>query len=174
MKKLLFLSIISLFILGCDNQSGEAEFTGNEVSFDMIPGSVNGNETNGTLTIREKSNGLAQIEISLEGVLNNANHPVHLHYGSLADDGNVATLLNPIEEVNGVGKSTTTLNEFENGTAITYADLISFNGSIKIHFEASGPLENEILGSTNIGSNSTENAAYLSGEKSITICNSDY
>jgi len=174
MKKLLFLSVLSVFLIGCSNDSSVAEFTGNEMEFQMIPGSVNGTETTGTLLIREKSDGQAQIEISLNGVLRNANHPVHFHFGSLEDNGNVATLLNPLEEVNGVGRSITVMNELENGQKITYADLVSFNGSIKIHWEASGPLKDEILGSTNIGSNSAENEAYLNGSKSITICNSDY
>ena len=140
----------------------------------MIPGSVNGTETSGTLLIREKSDGKAQIEIELDGVLKNANHPVHFHFGSLEDNGNVATLLNPIQEENGVGRSITVLNELENGQKVSYADLVSFNGSIKVHWEASGPLKDEILGSTNIGSNSSENEAYLNGSKSITICNSTY
>ena len=35
-------------------------------------------------------------------------------------------------------------------------------------------LENEILGSANIGLNVDQNEAYLSGLKSITSCNSDF
>lgn len=174
MKKLFLLPILSLILVACENDSDNAEFTGNEVEFEMIPGSVNGNETNGTLLIREKTNGTAQIELRLDGVLANANHPVHLHYGSLEDDGNLATLLNPLTEINGVGESITVLNELENGETMTYANLIAFDGSIKVHWEASGPMKDEILGSSNIGLNSDQNAAYLSGAKSITVCNSDY
>lgn len=174
MKKLFLLSFLSLILLACENDADNAEFTGNEVEFQMIPGSVNGNETNGTLLIKEKANGAAQIEIRLNGVLNNANHPVHLHFGSLEDDGNIATLLNPLTEQNGLGQSITVLNELENGEAVTYAKLIAFDGSVKVHWEASGPMKDEILGSTNIGLNSDQNAAYLTGAKSITVCNSDY
>lgn len=174
MKKLFLLAILSFALVSCGSDSGDAEFTGNEVAFQMIPGSVNGNQTTGSLVIKERTGGTAQIEITLNGVIPNSNHPVHLHFGSLEDDGNVATLLNPILEADGVGYSVTILNELENGDEMTYADLITFNGSIKIHFEASGPLKDEILGSTNIGINSDQNQAYLSGEKSITICNSEY
>lgn len=174
MKKLFLLFFLSLTLLACENDSDNAEFTGNEVEFEMIPGSVNGNETNGTLLIREKTNGTAQIEIRLNGVLSNASHPVHLHFGSLADDGNIATLLNPLTEQDGMGLSITVLNELENGEAVNYANLIAFDGSVKVHWEASGPMKDEILGSTNIGLNADQNAAYLSGTKSITVCNSDY
>ncbi|NVJ47230.1 MAG: hypothetical protein HWE21_05575 [Cytophagia bacterium] len=174
MKKLFLSAILSLAIFSCASDSGEAEFTGNEVAFQMIPGSVNGNETSGSLVIRERTGGIAQIEIRLNGVIANANHPVHLHFGSLEDDGNVATLLNPVVEVDGIGQSVTILNQLENGEEIDYAKLIAFDGSIKVHFEASGPLKDEILGSTNIGINSDQNQAYLSGDKSITICNSEY
>lgn len=150
------------------------EFTGNELEYQLIPGSVDGNETSGILTIKERSNGKAQIDIRLEGVIANANHPVHLHYGSLEDDGNIATMLNPVIETNGLGQSVTLINELENGEEVSYADLITFDGSIKIHFEASGPMKDELLGSTNIGSNSDSNAAYLCGTKSISVCNSEY
>ena len=174
MKQLFALILLSAFVFACSSDAEDAEFTGNEVEMEMIPGAVNGNQTNGTLLIKERKGGAAQVEITLNGVINNANHPVHLHFGSLADDGNIATLLNPIEEKDGVGKSSTILNELENGSTISYSDLLTFDGSIKIHFEASGPMKDEILGSTNIGLNADQNSAYLSGEKSITICNSDY
>lgn len=174
MKKLFFLAILSIAVFSCGSDSGNAEFTGNEMVFQLIPGSVNGNETSGTLVIRERTEGLAQIEITLHGVIANSNHPAHLHYGSLEDNGNMATQLNPVIEADGVGYSVTILNELENGDEITYADLITFDGSVKIHFEASGPLKDEILGSTNIGINSDQNQAYLIGDKSITICNSEY
>ena len=134
------LPILSLLIVfSCSNNNVNTDFTGNSVSLNLIPGSVQGNETNGILEIRETSDGLAQINIELYNVLNNANHPVHLHFGSLADDGNVATILNPIIESEGTGFSQTIINELEDGTKLSYSDLLNFDGSIKIHFEASGP-----------------------------------
>lgn len=173
--QLLCFVLIGLVAVSCGNDEGsDSEFTGQEVSFDLIPGTVEGNTTSGTMVVRERSNGQAQIEITMNNVLNNANHPVHLHFGSLDDDGDVALLLSRLVEENGVGKSISVLSNLDDNTAITYDSFLSFDGSVKIHFEDSGPLENAILGSTNIGINTAGNQAYLDGIKSITICNSDF
>jgi len=140
----------------------------------MIAGEVQGNSTAGILTIKERTDGKAQIEIIVQNVLPNSIHPIHLHYGSLDDDGNVATLLSELREVNGTGKSVTILSMLENGEVITYKNFVNMDGSIKIHFEASGPLENALIASTNIGINQAENVAYLEGSKAITECNDSY
>lgn len=170
-KTLIFLSILTF--IGCTNDASN-EFTGNEVTIPMIAGEVQGNTTSGILTIKERTSGDAQIEIIVQNVLQNATHPIHLHYGSLDDNGNVATMLSELIEENGVGKSITILSTLENGESISYQDLILFDGSIKIHFEASGPLENALIGSTNIGLNQSENGAYIDGSKAITECNGKY
>ena len=175
MKKALLFLALPLFLFACaDDQDVESAYTGNEVQLTMIPGTVQGNTTSGTLKVKERTDGLAEIQIELENVLKNASHPVHLHFGDLAADGNVATYLNNIIESRGMGKSTTVLRELDNGSIITYDDFLQFDGSIKVHFEASGPLEDEILGSTNIGINEAQNAAYLNGERTITSCNSNF
>ncbi|OEK04900.1 hypothetical protein [Roseivirga misakiensis] len=173
--KSLLAVLISLSIVSCgDDSTADAEFTGNEVRLEMIPGTVQGNTTTGTLVIKEKSNGQAQLEITLNNALSNADHPVHLHFGSLDDDGEVALLLGRLRESNGIGSSTTILNALDDNTEITYSSFLNFDGSIKIHFEDSGPLENEILGAVNVGINRVQNQAYLDGIKSITVCNSEF
>ena len=179
MKNIHFLFgfiLLGILVAACKNEEEvpDSEFTGRSVSFDLIPGTVQGNTTTGQLVIREKSSGQAQVEINLKNVLNNANHPVHLHFGSLADDGQVALLLNRLTEKSGIGKSTTLLHKLDDNTVITYDNFLKFNGSIKIHFENSGPLENAILGAANIGINAPKNQVYLEGNKSITTCNSDF
>ena len=174
MKKVFSLLIFSISVLACSIENGDPEYTGNSMFYNLIPGSANGLETNGTLIIRERADGTAQFEILMTGVLNNANHPVHLHYGSLEDNGNIAAMLNPVLAIDGIGKSLSFVVELENGEEVDYNDMVTFDGSLKVHFEASGPLKDQLLGSINIGSNSSENQAYLDGDKSITICNSEY
>ncbi len=171
--KYFLLALTLVFLWSCEEDT-VSEFTGSEMSIPMISGDVQGNVTNGILTIRERTDGLAQIEIIVENVISNAQHPVHLHYGSLDDDGNIATLLNDLVETNNTGRSVTILQDLANGEQIMYSDLLVWNGSIKVHFEASGPLENELIVSTNIGLNQSENAAYIQGDKDITVCNNQF
>ena len=162
-----------IFLWSCEDNTVN-EFTGSEMSIPMISGDVQGNVTNGILTIRERTDGLAQIEIIVENIISNAQHPVHLHYGSLDDDGNIATLLNDLTESNTIGRSVTILQELANGEQLLYSDFLVWNGSIKVHFEASGPLENELIVSTNIGLNQSKNATFIQGDKEITLCNSRF
>jgi len=169
----LLIVLTALVVFGCSDEDTN-EFTGNEMTIPMIAGEVQGNQTSGILTIKERIDGSAQIEIIVQNVLNNSRHPIHLHYGSLDDDGNIATLLEELVETNGVGKSVTILSILENGNPTNYQDLINMNGSIKIHFEASGPLENALIASSNIGSNQLSNEAYIDGSKSISVCNNNY
>ncbi len=168
--------LLAVLVISCTNQSTEEglEFTGNEVEFELVPGTVQGNTTTGTILIRERADGAAQIDITMNGVIANAVHPVHLHFGNLDADGDVATFLGELREENGVGRSTTILSTLSDNSSLDYNDFLLFDGSIKVHFEESGPLENELLGAVNIGLNVEQNADYLQGIKSITSCNSDF
>ena len=168
------LVFIALTVACGGEDAGDSEFTGNEVRMELIPGTVSGNTTSGTLLIRERTTGEAQLDITLNNVITGAEHPVHLHFGSLDDNGDVATYLTTLRETDGVGVSSTILTRLDNDESVSFSSLITFNGSIKIHFEASGPLEDAVLGSANIGLNSGENEAYLNGLKSITTCNSNF
>ena len=174
MKKTLFALLVLFAATACNENNENTDFTGNQVEIQMIPGTVDGNTTTGSLMIKERTDGKAQIEITLNNVIQNAEHPVHLHFGSLEDNGTVATFLTTLKEENGIGKSISILDKLDDNTEVTFAQLIQFDGSIKIHFEASGPMENEILASTNIGLNTADNQAYFSGLKSITSCNTDF
>jgi hypothetical protein len=171
-----FMMLVLVAVLGAcaEENAGDSEFTGNEVRMELIPGTVSGNTTTGSLLIRERTTGEAQLDITLNNVLSGAEHPVHLHFGSLDDNGDVATFLTTVREVDGVGVSSTVLTRLDNDEPVNYSSLVTFNGSIKIHFEASGPMEDAILGSANIGLNSGENEAYLNGLKSVTSCNSNF
>ncbi len=173
--KFFFLIIAFAVITGCNSSEGEVNiYTGNEVSYELIPGDFQGNETSGILKIKERTDGKGEIEIMLNGVINGAVHPAHLHFGDLNANGLVATHLNPVEETDGVGKSNTLIEQLVNGDDLDYNALLLFDGSVKIHFEATGDLKDVILGATNIGINGSANEAFLLGIQSITTCNSDF
>lgn len=171
-----YLAMFAMILVfgACVDNGGDSEFTNNRFEVELIPGTVEGNTTTGTLLVRERNDGSAQLDITLNNVINGAEHPVHLHFGGLDDDGEVAAMLTTLREENGVGRSSTIITELDNGRNVDYSDVVIFNGSIKIHFESSGSLENAILGSTNIGINVGGNEAYLDGSKSITSCNSNF
>lgn len=174
MKNWIFILLFLVVLSACNDKDLNADFTGNELEIQMIPGTIEGNTTTGLVIIKERTDGKAQIEVRVNNVLPNSEHPVHFHFGSLDDNGNVASFLTTLKEENGIGKSITILDRLDDNTSLSFTQLMDFNGSLKVHFEASGPLENEVLVSANLGMNTPDNEAYLMGIKSITVCNSSF
>ncbi|MEM9829252.1 MAG: hypothetical protein AAF944_01365 [Bacteroidota bacterium] len=166
---LLALSLAVLFA-ACDSND-EDLYSGRETQYNLLEGSYLGTTTTGTITIKERVDRTAEIQLVMEGTLNEAVHPVHLHYGSLQDDGLVAEFLNDLKDVgNNRSQSITHLTQLTDGTAITYDHLVSMDGSIKVHFEEAGALRDVILGASNIGANYS--MADVGSVKDITLCNS--
>ena len=160
-----------LMVAGTACQSEEAsQYTGREVRYPLIEGSFFDQATSGTLVARERSDQSVEIEIDLTGTVDQAIHPVHLHFGSLADDQPVAAWLTPLEAMSeGKSQSITHLTHLYDDSPMTFELFEAMDGSVKIHFEESGQWEDVILGATNIGRNYsiTDAAVY----KDIAICN---
>lgn len=149
----LLLCVALLF--SCKEEATVDEFTGRSLTYQLNKGVYLDRETSGVVTVREKSDKSLQIEINLEGTLDGADHPAHLHYGSLADDGEMAAMLEPVKDTgNQQSKSITILQHIEDGSLMDFDRFQSFDGSIKVHFAAAGELKDVILGSADIGSNS--------------------
>jgi Cu/Zn superoxide dismutase len=82
----------------------------------------------------EKSDATLSIELTLQNTTEGDAHPAHLHFNTAAEGGDVAL---PLETVLGAtGKSTTNFTTLNDGTAITYAALIDFDGYINIHLSS--------------------------------------
>ncbi len=174
------MRLVSLFLLAfvavlaaCNNEGEESSiYSGRETQYTLLEGSYLETTTSGTITIKERTDKSVEIQLSMDGTLNDAVHPVHLHYGSLQDDGLVAKFLNNLEDAgNNRSQSITHLTQLPDGTSVTFDEFLGMDGSIKVHFEEEGALKNIILGATNIGAN------YRMGDvgslKDITICNSN-
>jgi hypothetical protein len=167
-----FISILLLVALfsSCQNSDESAlnsDLTGNEVTYNLQQGSLYA--VYGNITIKEKKDGSAVLELSLNGTEGELYHPAHLHLGNIAEDNaDLAALLNPV--YGKTGKSKTPLSMLADETPITYNDLKDLNGCIKIHLSDSGPERDIILAGGNIGAASNS----LSGGRiKIAICKSE-
>ncbi|MEQ9437721.1 MAG: hypothetical protein RIG62_01690 [Cyclobacteriaceae bacterium] len=164
-----FVTVLALNS-GCSSEE-ESLYTGREIQYNLLEGSYLETTTSGYITVRERNDHSIDIQLLLEGTLDNAIHPVHLHYGSLQDDGLVAEFLDNVEDTgNHHSQSITHLTQLSDGSTMTYDRFIDMDGSIKVHFEEEGALKDVILGATNIGTN--YNIADLGLAGDITICNS--
>src|SRR5688572_24987728 len=104
MRTLFGTLLIAISMAGCqDHESVKQEFTGNESIYALLPGSEY--PVNGTVTLREKTDGSALILVSLKGTEGSIKHPVHLHLGNIATpDADISALLNPITGNAGVSE----------------------------------------------------------------------
>lgn len=169
MVSLLLLSSVILFT-ACDSNEDDL-YTGRETSYNLLKGSYLETTTSGVITLKERADKSVEIQLLMEGTLDQAVHPVHLHYGSLQDDGLVAEFLNNLEDIgDNRSQSITHLTQLADGTALTYDQLVDMDGSIKVHFEEEGSLKDVILGASNIGVN--YRMSDIGSVKDITLCNS--
>lgn len=165
-----FSLIFCSVLLGCQDQETDTEFTGRAITYTMVKGSYFDQPTEGTVTVKEKVDSSVQIELLMQGTMDGALHPVHLHRGSLLEDETVALYLSPLEDIgNQQSRSTTPLVSLD-GQTLTFNDFQQLDASIKVHFQETGELKNVILGATNIGKNYQSTDA-LRFDQQITTCN---
>lgn len=168
MKSIFRLSLLVLVALvGCSDDNGLSndEFTGNEVSYDLVQSSDF--PISGTVNFMERTDGDVQVVVSLEGTSGDIFHPVHLHFGDLTTpDADIAFLLNDLK--GSEGSSVTTVAQLSDETDFTFESLESFNGSVKVHLGATGDDRNVILAAGNIGANKNT----INGRRSVAICKS--
>lgn len=151
MKKLAFALMMVAGFTSCDSDDdgvdvpdfeGETkEYTLNEMSDSGI---------SGTVTFIENEDGSATVEFDLEGTEDGNLHPAHIHYDNAAEGGEIAV---PFEIINGAtGTSITEVSSLEDGTDISYDELVAFDGYINVHLSEE-ELET-VVAQTDIGENS--------------------
>lgn len=167
MRKLVAI-VLGLFVMGChENQPALSEFTGNEITYSLQPGSVY--PISGIVTFKERKDGSTTVVVNLDGTEGNLQLPVHLHMGDIsAADADVAALLTPVTGTTGL--SETRLTKLANEEPLAYADLINLEACIKIHLAETGPDRDIILAGGNIGAAALNSDG---GRLSISVCKSE-
>lgn len=168
MKTSVFFSLVIAFgvvLVACDSDNPATnDFTGNEVSYNLLPGTSQFSFS-GTITFKERTDQSISAEIQVAASGSGGVHPVHLHFGT-ADfpDAQIAALFSPVDAISGL--SVTNLSVLLDQTEISYADLLAFDGSVKIHLD-NGANKDVVLAAANIGLNAGMDIS------DITICSSD-
>ncbi|HEY9487180.1 MAG TPA: CHRD domain-containing protein [Chryseosolibacter sp.] len=108
---------------------GQNELTGDEKVYTL--NELNESGVSGTATFAKRVNGLTLITLALEGTVEGGDHPSHIHANNAATGGGIVLDFN---NVNGAtGMSTTSVRALNDGTAITYDELLTYNGYINVH-----------------------------------------
>ena len=149
------VSASNLGMLVAQGDIGQNELTGDKEEYMLGP--VSNPNISGTATFAKRTNGETLVTVSLTGTTAGESHPSHIHANSAAQGGGIVIDLTNIDGT--TGKSRTNVSKLNSGTAITYDDLLSFDGYVNVHVSASdlGTLvaqgdigQNELTGVTKV------------------------
>lgn len=142
------LSAAELGTLVAQGDIGQNELTGKFKSYVLGEKAVPG--INGTATFRERANGSTLAILEVQNTIPDSSHPAHIHANSAAVGGGIVISLTP---VNGsTGMSMTNIVALDDMTAITYAQLLTYNGYINVHLSMAQL--GVVVAQGNIGNNS--------------------
>ena len=121
-------TILVLGFSGCDDDSGPS-LTGDNTVYTLNPRS--NPAISGNVTFSKQSDNSVLITIQLSGTQAGGNHPAHIHADNAVDGG---TIVLDLENVDGAtGRSETVVTAFNDGTPVTYEELIAFDGHVNVH-----------------------------------------
>ncbi|HEY8513594.1 MAG TPA: CHRD domain-containing protein [Cyclobacteriaceae bacterium] len=103
--------------------------TGESKSYPLSP--VADPNIDGSILFEERENGETVVTIMLDGTSAGNSHPAHIHNNSAAEGGGIAIDLNAVDGATGM--SVTNVTQLNNGTAITYDEMLNFDGYAQVH-----------------------------------------
>ncbi len=92
---------------------------------------VGDSEISGTATFIENSDNSVTIELELQNTAPGGQHPAHIHFNTVVEGGGIAITLGMVD--GSTGESSIDITSQDDGTPITYAQLLEFDGYINVH-----------------------------------------
>ncbi|MFT6134253.1 MAG: hypothetical protein ACJAZM_000742, partial [Cyclobacteriaceae bacterium] len=126
------VSFLGLMSCGDDDDMNIAMETGTSDSFDLD--AVGSSNVSGTITFNELEDASIKIVVTLNGTAEGGSHPAHIHDNSAAEGGGIAVSLTPIDGATGISETIVTAKD--DGTPITYTELINYDGYVNVHLSA--------------------------------------
>jgi len=123
------LSANDLATLVAQGDIGENILSGESKEYDLNTKDVDGIE--GTALFEERLSGETLVTLDIEGTPDGGVHPAHIHNNTALEGGSIAISLG---NVNGsTGMNQLNVGSLDDGTAISYDDLLDFDGYINVH-----------------------------------------
>jgi Cu/Zn superoxide dismutase len=160
-----FLLLIPFIFFSCSSDdynttdSGPTEL--NSKLYNL--GTVGNSGVFGTARFIENSDATFSIELDLQNTVSGSTHPAHIHFNTAVEGGAIALSLDVVD--GNTGKSKTDFIALDDGSAVSYAGLLNFDGYINIHLS---PTElSTIVAQGDIGQNELtgERMSYELNEK---------
>jgi len=111
---------------------GINELTGDAVIYPLMERAVPG--IMGEAIFEKRKSGETLVTLSLEGTPEGGEHPAHIHNNTAVEGGGIAISLTPVNGTTGM--SVTNVATTDEGIAITYEELLAYNGYINVHLSA--------------------------------------
>ncbi|TXE04421.1 hypothetical protein [Algoriphagus aquimarinus] len=167
----IILGLLLLVSFGSCSESDPDLYTGQQVEYQLNKASEY--EYTGALTIRELTDGNLELTLQLVGAKSTSANtfPAHLHFGDYTNPvAPMAFMLNPVS--GSTLQSKTVLGSLMNGTKLSFEDMKTFDGHVKVHLASEGPDYKVILVAGNIGYNVNENLTF--DASLMTSCSPDF
>jgi len=137
MKNFILFSFIatSLLFASCNEDDDSMDGTmptGNEMTYTLNEKAVDG--ISGTARVIENTDNSITVELELSNTPAGGIHPAHIHFDNAATGGGVAITLGAVDGT--TGTSTVTFSSLDDGTPISYPELLDYDGYINVHLSA--------------------------------------
>ena len=123
------LSSDALSTLVVQGDFGQNELTSDDETYDLLENGGSG--VSGSVVFTKRRNDETLITITLAGTPESGTHPAHIHQNPAADGGPIILDLNAVNGDTGMSKTQVTV--LNDGTPVTYDDLLDLNGHINVH-----------------------------------------
>ncbi|MCM4154146.1 hypothetical protein DHD05_21365 [Arenibacter sp. N53] len=130
MKKYYFLLLLSLSLVisSCGKDDNPSDPSTSVKVFTLS--SVSNSKISGKVTFKKNEDGSTTVLLEINGSSTDI-HPAFIYFNDAATGGEVAITLAPIDC--DCESSSTVITTLDDGTPITYEQLLKFDGHIKIH-----------------------------------------
>ncbi|NVK86161.1 MAG: CHRD domain-containing protein [Cytophagia bacterium] len=162
--KLLAVGFVVMLVAACsDDDTPMPMPTGMEDSFAL--NALNNSGVSGSIKIEEADLGGTIITVNLNGTSSGNMHPAHIHFNTAAEGGDIAVSLTPIDGATGM--SETYVETLDDGTAITYSELMQFDGYVNVHLSADELATVVAQGDIGVNELTGESKSYALNEKDV-------
>lgn len=167
----IILGLLLLVSFGSCSENDPEVYTGEQLVYQLNKASEY--EYTGTITIRELTDGNLELTLQMVGAKSTSSttFPAHLHFGNYTDpEAPMAFMLNPVSGA--TLQSKTVLGSLMNGNKLSFEDMKTFDGHVKVHLASEGPDYKVILVAGDIGLNVDETAEF--DATLMTICSPNF
>jgi hypothetical protein len=154
LRSIAIFYFLAIYAAGCDQKSADDAapnlLNGNELSYQLF--STSEFNISGKITFMERIDGTVEIVTELKNTSGAILHPVHIHEGSMSQNGQLLSVLNPVQGTKGTSSTILQSLMVNEAKPFLFAELSNFNGSVRIHLN-DGSGQSTILAIANIGKN---------------------